>query len=210
MMKKIRLTIVDDHTLFAEGIQSLLKEEPNIEIVNILNDGRNLIKSIEKDPSDLVLLDISLPGMNGLEAAKILREHHPGLKIIMLSTYNEAHLIEKAKSYGANGYMLKSVSKEELIQAINQVCEGKNLILEYHAESINEFQQSDGFLKQFQLTKRELEIIQLIKKHYTNQQISKVLYLSIFTVETHRKNIMKKLGINNPSHLIRFIIEKGL
>ena len=210
MTEKIKLTIADDHILFTEGLEALLTEEQNIEIIDIVHDGRNLLKSIENIIPDLILLDINMPGINGLEAAKILRENHPSLKIIMLSTYNEAHLIEKAKKYGANCYLLKTTGKEELLLAINLVSKGQNCLFEYQADSKNEFHVGDGFLKQFHLTKRELEIIQLLKKQFTNQQMADSLYLSVFTVETHRKNVMKKLGIRNPASLMRFIIENKL
>jgi two-component system, NarL family, nitrate/nitrite response regulator NarL len=210
MIKKIKLTIADDHSLFINGLELLLQDEKDIEILDIVKDSKTLITSIEKKLPDMVLLDINMPGMNGLDAAKTLRGKYPGLKIIMLSTYNEAHLKDKAKKNGANGYLLKTDSKEDLLQAISLVSKGQDCFLNHKPDPVNEFQKGDIFLKQFDLTKRELEILQLLKSNQKNQQIADQLFLSIFTVETHRKNIMKKLGLNNPASLMKFIIENKI
>ncbi len=128
----------------------------------------------------------------------------------MLSTYNEGHLIEKAKQYQANGYLLKNSSKEELVSTIRLVNSGHSCFPFRPAAIENEFDAKDSFLKQFNLTKREGEVLQLIKKSFTNQQMASALFLSIYTVETHRKNIMHKLGLNNPVALMKFIGEHNL
>lgn len=118
--------------------------------------------------------------------------------------------MEKARKNGAKGYLLKTDSKEDLLQAISLVSKGQNCFPDHKPDQENEFQKGDIFLKQFDLTKRELEILQLLKTNQKNQQIADRLFLSIFTVETHRKNIMKKLGLNNPSSLMKFIIENKI
>lgn len=210
MIEKIKLTIADDHTLFINGLELLLQDEKNIEILDIVKDSKTLLTSIENKLPDMVLLDINMPGINGLEAAKTLRGKYPALKIIMLSTYNEAHLMDKARKNGANGYLLKTDSKEDLLQAISLVSAGQNCFFNYKPDPINEFQKGDIFIRQFDLTKRELEILQLLKTNQKNQEIANRLFLSIFTVETHRKNIMKKLGLNSPASLMKFIIENNI
>lgn len=210
MSTRIHIVIADDHALFIEGLKLLLEGEPDIPVVDIANDGKELLSVLQKQLPQLVLLDINMPGMNGLEAAKYIKQSHSSVKIIMLSTYREEHLIEKAKQYGANGYLLKNSSKEELLQTIRLVASGHTCFPYSLPKTVNEFASDDPFLKQFDLTKREREIIDFIKKEYTNQQIADTLYLSIYTVETHRKHIMQKLRLSSPAALMKFIVEHNL
>src|SRR6185437_3024737 len=131
-------------------------------------------------------------------------------KIIMLSTYNEEHLIEKSKSYGANGYLLKNTNKEELTETICAIHNGESFFPLKQQGNQNAFSNTDPFLVQFNLTKREKELLQLIKKGHTNTQIANDLHLSIYTVETHRKNIMQKLNLRNPVELMKFILQNSI
>jgi len=202
----INLVIADDHTLFIDGLCSLLKDEPDMHIMDIANDGNELLSILNAAQPDIVLLDINMPGLNGLEAAKYIKQSYSSLKIIMLSTYNDEHLVDKSKHLGANGYMLKTTNKEELLQTIRLVWAGQACFPYRVPKTVNEF--DNGFLKQFNLTKRELEILKLIKKEYTNQQIADELFLSIYTVETHRKNIMQKLNLKSPVALHKFLGER--
>ena len=210
MANQIKLIIADDHILFIDGLKLLLREEKDMALINIANDGKELLDIMHQQLPDVVLLDINMPKINGLDAVRFIKQSYPAVMVIMLSTYNEDHLIEKAKQYGANGYLLKNSSKEELLQTIHLVAEGHSCFPYRLPKIENVFDSTDNFLKQFNLTKREFEIIQLIKKGYTNQQIAEKLYLSIYTVETHRKNIMQKLGLNTPSSLMKFIIENHI
>jgi DNA-binding NarL/FixJ family response regulator len=206
----IELIIADDHPLFIDGLQLLLKDEADMTVIAIANNGKELLDILEKFSAQIVLLDINMPVMNGLEAARIIKQSHPHVKIILLSTYNDDHLVAKAKSIGANGYLLKTTNKDELLQTIRLVYNGQACFPYRQPAVINEFDVNDQFLKQFNLTRREIEIIQLIKKSQTNQQIADTLFLSIYTIETHRKNIMQKLSLNSPSALMKFIIEKNI
>lgn len=207
---KIKIMIADDHLLFIDGLQSLLKNEEQISIVAIANDGKELLNILQYKNPDLILLDINMPKLNGLDAIRFIKLSHPTIKIIILSTYNEDHLVEKSKQFGANGYLLKNCTKAELIQSIFLVNEGHSCFPYRNPKPLNEFDSSDNLLKSYDLTKRELHIIQLIKKDFTNQQIADQLFLSIYTVETHRKNLMHKLGLKHPSALIKFIMENNL
>jgi two-component system, NarL family, nitrate/nitrite response regulator NarL len=210
-MQPIKIIIADDHALFAHGISVLLTSDRNFEILDIVNDGKELLDVLQKIQPDIILLDINMPKLNGLEAARKIRMHYSSMKIIMLSTYNDEHLIQKAIEYNVQGYLVKTTDKEELIFCINEIMKGKKYfpgIIKKKEE--NRFNQQDSFLKQFNLTKREFEILQLIKQAFTNQQISEILFLSIYTVETHRKNIMHKLGLNSPAGLMKFISEKNI
>ena len=210
LQTNIKIIIADDHLLFIEGLRMLIESEPGITIIDIANDGKELLQILPANLPDVILLDINMPNMNGLNAAIYIRQSYPSVKILMLSTYSEEHLIEKAKKNGANGYLLKNSSKEELLQSIRLVYKGLLCFPFRVPERVNEFSSNDIFLKQYNFTKRETEVILLIKQGLTNQQISDKLFLSIYTVETHRKNIMQKLHLNSPSALMKFIITNNL
>ena len=211
MDTSIKIIIADDQRLFIEGLQSLLKDQPGIVVVDFAKDGKELLEILQRQHTDIVLLDHNMPKMKGLEAIKYIKWSYPDIKIIMLSTYNEEHLIEKAIALGANGYLLKDITKNELLNCINEVMNNNNHFPQKVTEAnFIQLEKEDNFLKQYQLTKRETEIIQYIKKEYTNQQIADKLCLSIFTIETHRKNIMHKLGLKTPAALIKFIVENNM
>lgn len=210
MNQQIRLMIADDHLLFIDGLKLLLKEEEDICVTGVAHNGKELLQVLPKEQPDVVLLDINMPGLNGLEAARHIKTFRPQVKVIMLSTYNEDHLVEKAKQYGANGYLLKNSSRDELTHTIRLVMSG-HACFPYQAPlRKDDFRDIDPFLKQFNLTKRELEILRYIKQGLTNQQISDTLFLSIYTVETHRKNIMQKLGMSSITALMKFVYEHNI
>lgn len=209
-MNTVKIIIADDHTLFINGLQLLLKDESWIEIMDIANDGRELLDILQKKQPDLVLLDINMPNINGLDAGRFIKQSHPAIKLVILSTYSEEHLVEKAKQIGVNGYLLKNSSRDELLQTINLVISGHASFPYFGPKENSTFDKTDIFLKQFNLTRRELEIIQLIKDGFTNQQIAERLILSIYTIETHRKNIMHKLDLKTPLALHKFIVENNV
>lgn len=206
----IRLAIADDHNLFIEGLMLLLNQEKSLSINGIANNARDLLELMKKNTYDIILLDVNMPGMTGLDAIATIKHSHPDVKIIMLSTYNEKHLIKKAKELGADGYLIKNVNKNELVLAIHQVYEGKHFFTDEQVEVNNTFNNDDAFLVQYSLTKKEKELLQLIKQGYTNKQMADTLFLSIYTIETHRKNIMQKLKLKNPADLMRFIVSNNL
>ena len=210
-MNKINIIIADDHALFAEGMRALLNTETSIEISFIVSNGKELLMVLGKIPADMVLLDINMPELNGLEAARQIRKWLPQIKLIMLSTYNDEHLIKKAIEYGVHGYLLKTTDKEDLIFYIHEVMNGNKCFPDFiKKKKENVFDSKDIFLKQYNLTKREFEILQLIKQAFSNQQMAEKLFLSIYTVETHRKNIMQKLSLKSPAGLMKFISENNI
>lgn len=208
--QKITVVIADDHTLFINGLRMLLQTEADIDIIGIAANGREALSFLEKQTPQLLLLDINMPGINGFEVLKKVKSIYSKVKVIMLSTYNEEHLIEKAKEGGADGYLVKNAEKDELLQAMRNVASGEHCFPAAKPPVASGFDETDSFLKQFQLTKRELELLQFIKQDYTNQQMANHLHLSIYTVETHRKNIMQKLNLRNPVELTKFILQYNL
>jgi two-component system nitrate/nitrite response regulator NarL len=206
-MNRVKIIIADDHNLFINGLQLLLKDEDWIDVVDVANDGKELLGILRKALPDLVLLDINMPQLNGLEAARQTKQAFPAVRLVVLSTYNEDHIVEKAKSFGVNGYLLKNCSKEELLQTIKLVMNGHTSFPYRAPKESNLFDGRDNFLLQFNLTKRETELVQLIKAGLTNQQMADKLFLSVYTVETHRKNILQKLGLKSSVALMKFIME---
>lgn len=188
----------------------LLEGEPDIEVANVAANGKEMLHLLHTHTPNMVLLDINMPGINGFEVLKRIKDYYPKIKVIMLSTYNEVHLIEKAKAEGADGYLFKNAEKAELLEVMRAVGQGQ-LCFPHKQSAINGvLNEPDPFLKQFQLTKREIELLQFIKQNFTNQQVADHLHLSIYTVETHRKNIMQKLNLKNPVELSRFILQYNL
>ena len=207
MENKIRLVIADDHTLFIQGLLILLQDEPLVEVVDIAGNGKSLLELLRKTKSDIVLLDINMPEMDGIETIRRIKLEHQKLKVIMLSTYNDNHLIEKTKNHGANGYLLKNISKEELIRTILLVHKGQSCFPYQVPSHRSAFDGDDNFLNQYNLSKREKEILTFIKDGRTSQQIADHLHLSIYTIETHRKNILQKLNLHTPVELMKFIMQ---
>lgn len=208
--QKITVVIADDHTLFINGLRMLLQTEADIDIIGIAANGREALSFLQTQTPQLLLLDINMPGINGFEVLKKVKALYPRVRVIMLSTYNEEHLIEKAKETGADGYLVKNAEKDELLQAMRNVASGEHRFPAAKPVVASGFDEADTFLKQFQLTKREMELLQFIKQDYTNQQMANHLHLSIYTVETHRKNIMQKLNLRNPVELTKFILQYNL
>lgn len=155
-------------------------------------------------------LTSTCPKLNGLDAIKFIKQSYRQVKLIMLSTYNEDHIVEKAKQLGANGYLLKNSNKNELLQTIQLVMNNQTSF-PYRPPAVDSgFDKENSFLKQFNITKREKEILTLIKNGFTNSEMAGHLVLSIYTIETHRKNIMQKLGLKTPAALMKWILENNI
>lgn len=202
----ISVILADDHALFTDGICSLLCEEAHIRVTGSAMDGHALMDLLLTSRPDVVMLDINMPFINGLEAIRQIRQLYPYIRTVVLSSYQDIHLTNQARANGANGYLAKNCSKTELIKTIELVAAGQSCFPAITSPAAN----NTSVLKQYNLTRRETEILQLINRQYTNQQIADSLYLSIYTIETHRKNIMQKLRLRSPVALTRFLLENGL
>ncbi|MEJ7693787.1 response regulator transcription factor [Daejeonella sp.] len=207
----IKLIIADDHQLLIEGLISVLSEVEGIMMLEPVNDGKQLINSLRSNTADIVLLDLNMPNMDGIKALEVLKQEFSRIKIIVLTNYNQPQLVEKIKKLGADGYILKSSASLVLKEAIFKVSQGESY---FEQELISETEPNhyfiDDFMKKFQLTRREVEIIRMIEREFTSKTIADALYISEFTVSTHRKNIMKKLGVKNVAGLMNIAQQFGI
>ena len=205
----IRVFIVDDHPVVIEGIHSLLQNEKDIVWMGQATNAQSCLGFFVNNTADVVLMDISMPGMDGVELCLVLKEKYPGIFILGLSTFNQGIYIKKMLENGASGYILKNSSKEELINAIHHVYDGEVFINGEVAESLRDHQRASKFELPV-LTPREKEVLQLISEGYTNPQIAEKIFLSPFTVDSHRKNLLAKLGVKNTASLVKLAVERKL
>ena len=205
----IRVFIVDDHPVVIEGIHALLQNEKDICWMGQAMNASSCLGFFVNNTADVVLMDISMPGMDGVELCAVMKEKYPGIMILGLSTFNQGLYIKKMVENGASGYIFKNSSKEELIKAIHAVQEGCIYFSGEAGMALQEYQKSS--MKDLPvLTAREKEILELIAEGYTNPQIAEKIFLSPFTVDSHRKNLLAKLGVKNTASLIRLAVERKL
>lgn len=212
MENKAKIILADDHEVILDGLSAILNTEDNLKVIATARNGKELLeKSAELSP-DLCIVDIDMPVMNGLKASETLIHRHKDFKIILLTMHNEGSILRKAKEMGIRGYLLKTCDSEELIFAINKVLKGQTYYTGQLLSSGELDSTADGnaIAKIAQLTKRELEIISLICQGYSNSRIATELFISSSTVDNHRTNIMRKLGVHNVASLIRFCISNKI
>ncbi|MFK7748780.1 MAG: response regulator [Kordia sp.] len=199
-MAKIELVIVDDHKMFLDGISNVLSKQNDMEILQVLDNATDALTFLKSNTPDLLITDISMPEMNGLEFVKIVKQQYPNLKILVVSMFQQIQSFQ-----GIDGYLLKETGFDELIKAIHQIIvDGKPYFYNDYKASNDEL----DFNKKI-ITRREKEIIQLIAKELTTDQIADTLYISKHTVETHKKNIFLKLQVNSVVGLIKKAIYFG-
>jgi DNA-binding NarL/FixJ family response regulator len=205
----IHVFIVDDHPVVIEGIHSLLQNEKDIAWVGQAMNAASCLGFFVNNTADVVLMDISMPGMDGVELCAIMKEKYPGIFILGLSTFNQGLYIKKMMENGASGYILKNASREELIKAIHSVYEGNIFFSGEVGQALTEYQRSSKTELPV-LTPREKEILGLIAEGYTNPQIAEKVFLSSFTIDSHRKNLLAKLDVKNTASLIKLAVENKL
>lgn len=212
---KHRIFIVEDHTLLRAGLRSLLAQDQDLEIVGEADNGRDAIRAIGTLVPNLVLMDISMPGMNGIEAMLDIKRRNPEIRILILTIHKAEEYIHESLRAGADGYILKDATQDELRVAIRSVLGGKTYLSpDISGKVINGFLgtgKTSGSASNWDtLTHREREVLKLIAEGHPNKYIADYLCLSIKTVEKHRSNLMKKLDLHNASTLTSYAIEKGL
>lgn len=206
MAEKTRVLIVDDHPMVAEGLRAVLESYDDIEVVGTLTNGREAIDRVAALDPDVMLLDLNMPKVNGLAATEIILERRPDTRILILSMHDSAEYISTALSHGAMGYVLKDVPTDEVKRAIDTVMSGRRYLCTGAAESLRP---ADGESRE-PLTSREQTILLELAQGKSNKAVALTLDISVRTVETHRKNIKRKLGISSTAGLTRYAIEHGV
>lgn len=214
-MDKIRIALTDDHDLVRDGIKALISESERLQIVGEFSSAKALLEDLKHIQADLLLLDISMPEMSGLELCKILQEEQSAVKIIICSMYTDEDFIRQALKYNVKGYLPKNTDKSELLKAIFAVAEGKN----YFTDEISEIMLK-GYIRQVQadsqpdklrlLSKREKEVLILFAEGALNSEIADQLNISIRTVESHKNNLMNKLKLKSGIELVKFALKNKL
>ncbi len=210
----IQVFLVDDHQMFIEGLSAIIKTLDGMEVAGSANDGLDLIDALTKVKADVILLDINMPKMNGLESMVYLNKNFPEVKVLVLSMHDQGRYIEKMLKAGAHGYVLKNTGKDELGKAINAIYNGENYYSATVTQRIMEGMQKQQKLKQQMgpddLSKRELEVLKLIAQDLSTNEIAEKLIISHHTVESHRKNLLAKLQVRSSAGLVRFAVESNL
>ncbi len=209
-MKKIELLIVDDHALFRDGLKAILSNEEDIIVKYEASNAQEGLAVISDNNPDIVLMDISMPEINGIECTRMMLAKKPNLKIIALTMHDEGKVIKEIIEAEARGYVIKDAGKAILKEAILSVSQGQNYFPpEVMAQVISSLR-TDKTILEVKLTKREKQILQLICQELTTQEISEELHISNNTVETHRKNLLNKTACKNSVGLMRFALENNL
>jgi two-component system response regulator NreC len=211
----IRIVLADDHAVIRRGLRLVLQEQEDFEVVGEASDGREAVSLAESLTPDVVVLDITMPGMNGIEAARLISARQPQTALIVLSMHSDEGYVLRALKAGVRGYLLKEAPESDFIQAIHFVSQGKAffspavsrmLVEDYVRQSQNKDIEDTYDL----LTAREREILQLLAEGKSNKDVASVLNLSVYTIETHRSNIMGKLNLHSVPELILYAVRKGV
>ena len=205
---KIRILIADDHPLVLEGLSSCLETYPHIEVVAAVTDGNAALEAAKRFQPDIVILDINMPRLNGLDTAEAFNEVLPGAKLIVLSMHRNREYISTALTNGVRGYVLKDASTTEVVSAIEAVNNGGSYFSSGICDLLGAVQSNHA--SRCTLTTREQSILLRLAEGKTNKEVSRELDISVRTVETHRRNLKKKLGISTTAGLTRYVIECGL
>jgi DNA-binding NarL/FixJ family response regulator len=211
-MEMIKIAIVDDHEVVINGLRSMLSACEDLEVVYTTTQGNELMNFLAGNQTDVILMDIQMPEISGIDLCKLTLKQFPDIKIIAFSSFDDTHYIRQILRNGASGYVLKNTDQKTLVTAIRTVSEGE----EYIDETIKKILLHESITGQrrsmfeIPLTKREKEILKLIAEEHTNQQIADQLFISLRTVETHRLNITQKLGVKNAAGLVKEAIKRGL
>lgn len=214
MRTEIKIIIVDDHQMFLEGLCALLQGEPHIKVVDVALNGKQLLDKITSLEVDIVVSDINMPEMDGIELSRQLKKRFPDIKTLILSTHNDAQMIGKCIQNDVDGYLLKNAEKQELLKALSAIVEGEKY---FGQEVKNEYMKTvfseGGVTKEKEnlapLSRREKEILIHIAMEYTTQEIADKLFISQNTVNTHRKNLMSKLNAKNTAGLVKHAFQQG-
>ena len=214
-MRKIRIVLADDHQLFRRGLRALLEQQADLSVVAEAKDGREAVAAVESLKPDVLVIDIGMQNLNGIEAARQLTESHSTVAIVILSMHSDETYVLRALKAGAKAYLLKDSAEEDLIRAIHAVASGKSffspavskMLLDDYMRKLQRSGAEDAYDL---LTPREREILQLVVEGKSNKEVANMLNLSVYTVETHRSNLMEKLNLKGVPELILYAVRKGI
>lgn len=211
-MAAIKVMIVDDHSLVREGLKAVFDQGKDIEVVGEAGSGEEAIDMVDSVKPDVILMDISMPGMNGIQATRLIREKNPAAKVVILTMLDQEGYVYEAIKAGATGYMLKSTSSDDLVNAIQTVHEGKALLHpDATAQLLKEFVTlAENKAKDYGLSNREMEVLQLLSEGKTNKELAKALWISEQTVKTHVSHIFGKLGTSDRTETVARALRDGL
>ena len=213
-MPKARVLLVDDHVVVRQGLKALFADEGDIEVIGEASNGREALDFLAELEPDVVLMDISMPGLNGIEATRQIQQRHPGVKVVVLSMHANEEYVFQVLQAGASGYVLKQSDSLEVLSAIRAAVVGGSFLSPPISRTV-----IDDYLRRAQargrgsddelLTSREREVLQLLAEGKSNRDIADELSISIKTVETHRANMMTKLGLSSKTELVKYALRKG-
>lgn len=215
MTVRKRIVIAEDHTILRDGLRALLSSRENIEVVGEAGDGREAVRIVSEHVPDLLLIDLSMPRLNGMEAIREIKSLYQDIKVIVLTVHKSDEYVLASLEAGADGYLLKDACQNELLLAIEYVLSGKKFLSPSISDKVVgvylQNKKGDAPVSGFDnLTAREREILKLIAEGYTNKRIADHLFISLKTVEKHRANLMQKLDLHNTAALTAYAIEKGI
>lgn len=207
----IRIALADDHKMFAKGIASLLEDDDDLRIEGIFSNGLALMEFLESREVDVVLTDMNMPLLDGAGVIEAVKRLNPDLKVIVLSMYDDEAIFNKCQKLGADAYILKNADSDELIYTIKEVHEGSHIMNFQKVLSQNlDDGYTDYYKQKFKLSKRELQLVRMIKRGMTNREVAEELHLSIHTVEAHRKKVHAKLGVSSVAELVKKAFDLGI
>lgn len=214
-MEQINIIIADDHKIFLEGLSELLSKEADLNILGGAGNRLEILEILESRSAHLVIMDIDMGELSGIDLTEEIIQKYPDLKVLALSMHGEKNYIVKMLEAGAKGYILKNAGKEEMLNAIHTVANG-NTYLSSQVSSkliehiINPEKTKKQNLGDIPITDREIEVLRLIVEEYSNSEIAEKLFISVRTVDTHRRNLLEKLGVKNTAGLVKYALQKGL
>lgn len=215
MSEKVRILLSDDHTILRTGLKMLIGAAGDLEVIGEAKDGEEAVSLADRLHPDVVLMDISMPKMDGIKATAEIKKRHPEVKVLMLTMHENDEYLFRTIQAGGSGYVLKKAADDEVLDAIRHVAAGgaflrpavTTKLVQDYLERVDKGEESDSYGK---LTDREREILRLIAEGHTNAQIAQMLVISVRTVESHRAHIMEKLGIQTRAELVKYALRKGL
>lgn len=205
----IKVLLADDHQIFLDGLQAILKGEKDIKVEAEALNGEQVLAALKHFSVDILVLDIEMPGISGIETAAIVRQQYPQVKILMLTMHDRKEFIDQLLALDVEGYILKNKGIEQLVDALRAISIGGTYFGQEVMAALRPSKAKPMIAGSVSLTKRETEVLKLIAKEYTSPEISKALFIAESTVETHRRNLISKLGVKGSLGLVRWAVEKG-